>query len=1178
MATRISPPQNKTYYINPAYLTFNENSGYGANLIQVSASSSCYISVYDPANGIGYSDADRNYRRWKVTAYNNKFPDGSDDKLFHIYIRLESKGTSALIVYDTQKRGVRGGLVVETTDENGNKIEKEEEVDEGNLTYYYIRIGNVSEVKGSLREITYDTGYLESDQGIADATEVGDMWELDKYSTPWLIKAKQWLASFTVKGFISLVGGLIFKKGDEEKVVSDIKRSTDSDDDVPINDETIPTTKYVQAASDNRFLRKDQDDRSVGKVASDKGFEVGEYKEGVLGSGAAILMKDGSSYGEVDFLKVRKKATFTSITVQELKHVGGEIVLSPAAMVCTRMEERLLGYVCYFEKEDSDGRNIYNEFVVGDQARCQTFNLSPNGADDLVGNHYYWRLVTEVGDDYIVLSKTDCDTNSDIPKTGDNISQLGNRNDPERQNAIILSAYGADAPSYKQYKGINSYSLEGKEVTKLSPYGNVITGNFILQSTGKRVDEELEKLQVDWDSVLEQTDKEFTMWFHPYDPTFDNLPAVEWTTEELRQLHNQDLFFNTSVGTSTSGKAYRFEPNGQGGWQWGNVTDAETIKALESAAKAQQTADKVTEKLDTIVSDGILSSLEKKEVLKEWEALVNTYNQNDDTARDFGLTFTDSDELYENYLAYVSLGTYLNGGATWDGVGTPLWLTETDVDQPIDADMYRSKWTSYYETETALVNRLSAIAKKEADNARAEAEEANASISEITADNVLSSVEKKGVLKEWESVVSAYAKNTSNADSYGVAYTDYTSAYNALGKYLNGGTDLTNGATPLWLLDNHLSENTVIDPTEYRSKWVAYYDAEIVLLDAVSKVIEKKADDAQQTADGKIRCFVDRPVPPYNKGDRWANASYGTSVDNEDMVCIKSKAAGESFSILDWEPASGVKTLYQQLSDTMDGSVKDLTDKYSSVCDSISGHDARITENEDSISAISGRFESDGTIKKQYVSGFVTGNGDFASLFSRCVDEDGVVTEANISTHIEDGIAQATIQADKINFIGKTVINDKFEVDENGNVTMNGLTAVDGSFSGVVKLDALYRHIAPVVTDENIDLTGYSGFKVAGNYLAPLLSDYMFTELRGLWIGPETRSVIACEISFNKSTVEVLILNGTLHHGVESIQFEHSGGFIKVEMLGTSYSDWGGQCWSIETTGEVDITVVSPNS
>ena len=95
-------------------------------------------------------------------------------------------------------------------------------------------------------------------------------------------------------------------------------------------------------------------------------------------------------------------------------------------------------------------------------------------------------MVVAVGEDYIVLSRTDCDKNSDIPQAGDNISQLGNRTDKQRQAAIVLSAYGDDAPSYKQYNGIDSYSLEGKQVTKLSPFGNELTGKLNIEqgSTG----------------------------------------------------------------------------------------------------------------------------------------------------------------------------------------------------------------------------------------------------------------------------------------------------------------------------------------------------------------------------------------------------------------------------------------------------------------------------------------------------------------------------------------------------------------------------------------------------------------------------------------------------------------------------------------------------------------------
>lgn len=223
------------------------------------------------------------------------------------------------------------------------------------------------------------------------------------------------------------------------------------------------------------FLRKDVDDRSKGVIATDKAFEVGKFKQGTLGSGASIYQDEkGNTYGELDFLTIRKKAMFSSITIQEAKHIGGEVILSTAAMVCTNVEELSNGYKCYMQTKDSNGTTLFNEFEVGDQARCQTFNLDVN--------RYYWRLVIEVGYNYIVLSKTDCDTNSDVPQANDNIVLLGNRNNESRQSAIILSAYSDDAPSYKQYRGINGYTLVDKEVTILSPNGNKLTGIVTIEA------------------------------------------------------------------------------------------------------------------------------------------------------------------------------------------------------------------------------------------------------------------------------------------------------------------------------------------------------------------------------------------------------------------------------------------------------------------------------------------------------------------------------------------------------------------------------------------------------------------------------------------------------------------------------------------------------------------------
>lgn len=351
MATRISPPQNKTYYINPANLTFVENSGYGANLIQVSASSSCYISVYDPSNGIGYSDADRNYRRWKVTAYNNRFP--SNDR-FHIYVRLERDGYSALVVYDTVLRGVKGGEITTSTDGEGNEVKVEGEEDPA---YFFVRIGEAGETDGtSIREITYDTGYLTSDEG-RDTADLNEMWELDKYSTPWLVKAKQWLASFTVKGFVKLIGGLMFSKGTagDEKAVTDIKRSVDSDNEylqnedgsfivdgegnriknplyVPVSDDTLPSTMYLQNrldSIDRKYIRKDVSDETPydlsvgGKLTAKSELQIGDtFVTGLTGTGGRI---DKDGHGELTSLSLREFLEVPELRFNRVDVVSGEL-------------------------------------------------------------------------------------------------------------------------------------------------------------------------------------------------------------------------------------------------------------------------------------------------------------------------------------------------------------------------------------------------------------------------------------------------------------------------------------------------------------------------------------------------------------------------------------------------------------------------------------------------------------------------------------------------------------------------------------------------------------------------------------------------------------------------------------------------------------------------------------
>lgn len=215
----------------------------------------------------------------------------------------------------------------------------------------------------------------------------------------------------------------------------------------------------ILAQGSKYFLRKDIDDETKGKLISRKGFDVGRFSSLVSG-GTFRLDAEGKSFIETDRLYVRLKAYLENLEIKKITHVGGEQMITPASMKCNKVEEYEDYYRCYFLKEQ-DGKTINNEFQVGDQAICKETNLETGSQQS---NHYYWRLVVGVGENYIDLSKTDCDRASDEPAQGDDIVQLGNRDDVTRQNAIILSSVSLDAPTIKFIQGINSYDLTDKDI------------------------------------------------------------------------------------------------------------------------------------------------------------------------------------------------------------------------------------------------------------------------------------------------------------------------------------------------------------------------------------------------------------------------------------------------------------------------------------------------------------------------------------------------------------------------------------------------------------------------------------------------------------------------------------------------------------------------------------------
>lgn len=349
---------------------------------------------------------------------------------------------------------------------------------------------------------------------------------------------------------------------------------------ITTNDLTEASDKNVFSALrtileiSSRALSKQKEDttefllRLMGGIITNN-IESEGFTTGALGAGFTLKNdENGRSYLEVDNALFRRSATFVELLIQSLRHVGGQIMLTPASMHCIRVEEQADSYRCFFESTDGD-RTIANEFVVGDQARSQTFNIKA-GVHENVKNTYYWRLVTAVGDDYIDLSKTDCDAGSGVPSEGDDIVQLGNRTDAERQSAIILSSYGNDAPYFKLYRGINSYDLTGKEFVSFSRSEVMVIADSIRLSTGETVkdyiDGKLGSLQIGGRNLIPDS-KELKLTAGP-----DTYSAFQTyiLTENIKP--GTDYVFSVDRSEVTNGREatqfsvrlYRFTPTETG--------------------------------------------------------------------------------------------------------------------------------------------------------------------------------------------------------------------------------------------------------------------------------------------------------------------------------------------------------------------------------------------------------------------------------------------------------------------------------------------------------------------------------------------------------------------------------------------------------------------------------------
>lgn len=267
----------------------------------------------------------------------------------------------------------------------------------------------------------------------------------------------------------------------------------------------------------SKKLSKTDDDVARGIITFLRGIAFGaSQKWSIDGDGRAILNTINAQ--EAIFKKLTaQEAHFFTLIIDEIKSVGGQLIITPANCRIDYIKDIGTGWKCYFKAKEGE-RTIDNQWDVSDQAIHVEFNVSEGGSKN------YWRLVTgkssnpvkmdittgveygdsEEGEDiysfhWIVLSKNDCKSNSTIPMVGDEVSQLGNRDSEktDRQNAIILSAYnipfiytgpyegdanGILAPLYASFYNINDFKItEENLMVGIARNGHVFKGRVVIK-------------------------------------------------------------------------------------------------------------------------------------------------------------------------------------------------------------------------------------------------------------------------------------------------------------------------------------------------------------------------------------------------------------------------------------------------------------------------------------------------------------------------------------------------------------------------------------------------------------------------------------------------------------------------------------------------------------------------
>ena len=376
MAAIIATAQN--YWISTSALTITLNALGEANRVQASVASGAQIMCYiRGVDGLDF-DEGHNYRRWPLTVSPTFFNTNTHKYLYVVIPRTTAIGTQAMVWFPSQLLDVNGCAI----DEEGEPAEQV-----GNPDYYYIWLQGIISSSGASGntprtwEQQPQTGTLATDEAVSPTGGFWYQWDAISQTVTFLKDI--WMdAASTFRNLI--LGG---------KTLTGVAVDDTTPDDSTTH---VATPAYIKSISNDRYLRKDQDDFTpfsigIGTNLNVDGEVIADWMQSTEYTGDGMMDKGyklwydaatGRSKLVIDDLVARGKFTVNELESRIWTYAGGNMIFSGAGSTIFFVEyldanDNLLGYTHINSPWLLNGRPLLSAMVAWSKRRKVMRSLTP---------------------------------------------------------------------------------------------------------------------------------------------------------------------------------------------------------------------------------------------------------------------------------------------------------------------------------------------------------------------------------------------------------------------------------------------------------------------------------------------------------------------------------------------------------------------------------------------------------------------------------------------------------------------------------------------------------------------------------------------------------------------------------------------------------------------------------